>query len=931
MKKSLIVNNRNIVLQIPNFIVNKKIEINGYINIYDGVGVNDIYIVLGRRHIYTKIKYIDKSKYKFSFSFKTGIGFKLCKLVFINNENVEINIRRLFLSIPDTIVKISKSTLPPPNKRKYHDWIANIEYAPSRKESSTILSKISKQPLISVIIPIYNPNISHLKECLNSVLGQFYENWEVCAVDDGSTSIDVINTLNEYSNADNRIKVLRHDINRHISCASNSALGIATGEYALFLDQDDLLRQHSLMFIVYAINLFQDSVIIYSDEDKIDKNGKRYDPFFKPAWDPILIHAQNYICHLMTIKMSAIKESGMMSVGYEGSQDWDLVLRISNMYPIETIIHIPFILYHWRAGDMSTATNINNKSYSTTNSLKAINDHIARNNYKANARILDSKYILFNFELQHSPHVSIIIPSKDNGKILRNCVDSIIENTSYTNYTIYIIDNNSKCHTTLSILNQYKNNELIRVQVDKQSFNYSAINNQAVKLIKNTEVLVFLNDDTQIISKDWLESISAYAVLKDIGAVGVKLLYPDNTLQHAGVVLGMGGVAGHAFKHLPSDCSKHMHRANLSHSISAVTGACLAIEAKKFNACGGFDEKSLKVAFNDIDLCIKLLNIGLNNVYIANVRIMHHESFSRGSDKLGENLHRFRKECEIMKERWSMHLENDKFYNPNLELSTEQFDIGWKKLNLTSIEKRNTNNYLRYFDGTYPSFIRKRICLYSLLRGNGLEIGAFEHPAIIPDYCKVKYCDVLHKNDAIKLFPEINEANLPEIDYIINLDETGLNDFSSNSYDFIIINHVIEHLYNPIKALSECFRVLKKGGLIVISVPDKEYTFDRDRPLTEYNEIVERWKSRNYEATLIDYMDIINYIHKDYIHKSESEIHDLLQSFKNRREHLNIWNSKSYSQFMESSLKLLSINALPIKEYYASDNNFEYSSLWIKN
>lgn len=548
----------------------------------------------------------------------------------------------------------------------YLDWIKKYELF-SIDELKNELISFKKLPLISIVMPVYNPNLKWLSEAINSVMNQIYDNWELCISDDASTDEDVKKILNKYQKIDSRIKVIFRKKNGHISEASNSAIKIATGKWIGLLDQDDILSKDALFEVVKSINLNPKLKLIYSDEDKISEKGLRFGPYFKSDWNLDLFYSHNMFSHFGVYKSSLIKSIKGFRKGFEGAQDYDLALRCIEHTKDSEIYHIPKILYHWRFHDGSTSKDAGNKPYAMLAGERSINDHLARTKKNAKAKLLLGGYRVQYALPKILPLVDIIIPTKDNYKILRNCIDSIISKTTYQNFKINIIDNNSSDKETLSYLRNLKDMNNISIFRDKSEFNYSAINNRAVSKIKG-EIIVFLNDDIEVITEDWLSEMVSQALREDIGAVGAKLLYPDNTIQHAGLFLGLGGIANSPFhKMFEHDHSNdYFSKSQLLQNFSALTAACMAIKKKDFLHVGGFNENDLSVAFNDVDLCLKLIKHGKRNIWTPYAKLYHHESYSRGPDNTSQKINRFKRETQYMKKEWKNEIASDPYYNINL-------------------------------------------------------------------------------------------------------------------------------------------------------------------------------------------------------------------------------------------------------------------------
>jgi GT2 family glycosyltransferase len=553
--------------------------------------------------------------------------------------------------------------------QSYEQWIENSE------EDILEISELKNTPLISIITPTYNTNKTYLVYMIESVLSQTYSNWELCIADDASTNADTIQTLKEYESKHENIKVVYRKENGHMSEASNSALKLAWGEYIVFLDHDDMLSPNALYEMVKKLNENQNLKLIYSDEDKIDENNHRYQAHFKSGWNPDLFYSQNYLCHLVLLKKSIVDKIGGLRKGYEGSQDYDLLIRYIDEINHNEIDRIEKILYHWRAIQGSTALDANEKSYAHIAGLKALKSFFIKKdkNITVEHGLLKNTYKV-NYPLpKEEPLVSIIIPTRDGYNILSKCIKSILEKTLYKNYEIIIIDNQTTSKKTLAYFNKLDKYENIRILKYPHAFNYSAINNFAVKHAKG-EIIALLNNDVEIISYHWLTEMVQHAIREDIGAVGAMLYYDDNTIQHAGVILGIGGVAGHSHKYFQKGVNGYFSRLKIIQNLSAVTGACIVVRKKLYEEIGGLEE-NLKVAFNDVDFCLKLIEKGYRNLWTPYVELYHHESISRGKENNPEKIARFNSEIDYMKSRWLNYLQADNYYNYNLTLIHENFTL----------------------------------------------------------------------------------------------------------------------------------------------------------------------------------------------------------------------------------------------------------------
>ena len=542
------------------------------------------------------------------------------------------------------------------------------------------INNFSFNPLISIVMPTYNTNPKFLRQALDSIKDQIYENWELCIADDASTNKEVKQLLNEYKINDKRIKIIFRDKNGHISQASNSALEIVTGEYVALMDHDDLLPKHALYMVALEINRKKGNLdLIYTDEDKIDGDNKRYDPYFKMDWNSTLINSQNFVAHLGVYRTAILKKIGGFREGFEGSQDYDLLLRFLRETKEENIAHIPFILYHWRIFSGNHTFSTDNQNTSDNSAYKALNDHFEV--LKEKVEILPIQNFPGCWRIKREkekilPMVTLIIPTRDRVEILKNCINGILNETEYENLEIIIVDNNSKEEKTLEYFKEISENKKVRILKVAGEFNYSRLNNFAVKEA-NGEYLAFLNNDLEIIDKNWLKEMIYSALQEKVGAVGAKLYYRNNTVQHAGCVTGIYGVAGHIYKHQPKNSTGHFGRLILEHEVSVVTGACLVIPKDAFNEVNGFDEKELKVSYNDVDICLKLRLKGYKVIFNPFAELYHLESISRGNDETKEKRELNRYERRKMISRYGELLKYDPYYNVNLSLENENVELSF--------------------------------------------------------------------------------------------------------------------------------------------------------------------------------------------------------------------------------------------------------------
>lgn len=533
-------------------------------------------------------------------------------------------------------------------------------------------------PRISIVVPVYNTPAEFLEAAIASVEQQLYPHWQLCLVDDASNLPHVREILDAAQARDRRIEVTYRKKNGHISRASNTALEMATGDFVALLDHDDLLAPHALLMVADAILRHADVGLIYSDEDKIGFDGQRCDPYFKPDYSPELLRSQNYISHLGVYRRSLLIELGGFRVGFEGSQDYDLVLRVVERLQPQQIVHIPHVLYHWRLLPGSVAVGPEAKPYAYVAAERALQGHIERTLLPAKVRPAASPglyHVKFAVPTP-APHVTIIVPSRDNPDMLRRCVHSLRTHTHYPHMDILLVDNDSYTEAGRAAFVSLASFDGVSVMPYPKAFNFSAINNRAVEQARGTLVCL-VNDDVEALHGDWLEQMVGFAVRDDIGAVGARLLYPDSRIQHGGVVLGVGGIASHAYRQSDSRAPGYFGRAKLCQNVSAVTAACMLVKKADYLAVGGFDE-SLAVAYNDVDFCLRLSARGKRHVWTPHATLTHHESASRGIDELhAHGRPEFKREWLDMQQRWRAQIDNDPLYNPNLTRDRDDYSLAF--------------------------------------------------------------------------------------------------------------------------------------------------------------------------------------------------------------------------------------------------------------
>lgn len=556
--------------------------------------------------------------------------------------------------------------------QKRHDYI-------SRKHKSALkqsVSALNNTPTISILMPVYNTPKALLDEAIQSVVDQVYTDWELCICNDASTTPHISKQLADWAAKDTRIKIVTHKKNGHISKASNSAFKLVTSDWVALLDHDDVLRENALAEIAIVINENPDCQIIYSDEDKIDDQSNRFDPHFKPDFSPELFRSMNYLNHLTVHRTDNIKTVSGWRHEFVGSQDYDLNLRIWECIEDRQIIHIPKILYHWRATQGSTALSVTEKEYTEDAALKALKDHIERTKQRADILPIEGLpfYRTAYSIAEPKPLVSLIIPTKDKMDLLKGCLDSIVEKTRYENYEIIVIDNNSEEEKTLDYFSQIKRLKTARVYKYQKPFNFSAINNFGVKKAKG-DIIGLINNDLEIITPGWMTEMVSWAQQDRVGCVGSKLYFGNETVQHGGVILGIGGVAGHSHKYFHRNQLGYFSRLKVTQNLSAVTGACLFVRKSIYDDLGGLDEDNLTIAFNDIDFCLRVRKAGYVNVWTPFAEMYHYESISRGAEDNPEKIARFNAELQYMRKTWRDELYSDPYYSPNLSRTHEDFSL----------------------------------------------------------------------------------------------------------------------------------------------------------------------------------------------------------------------------------------------------------------
>ncbi len=605
--------------------------------------------------------------YSFILKAHTVFGRTLSKLFPVNSRRRHFlgKIYRRFFGNPDVVRNLSL----------YQLWISNNE--PTLHELAEQKQGVDcwpRQPRISIVTPVYKTPLKILREMIESVVAQTYPYWELCIANGSPDVPDIQAILSEYEEKDSRIKVISLDENLGIAGNTNAAIAIASGEFIGFLDHDDLLAPFALYSVAKTITENPECDLVYSDEDKITENSEmRYAPFFKPAFSPDYLRTNNYICHFLVVRKTSGDQIGWIREGFEGAQDFDLVLR--SIEHARFVAHIPQILYHWRAVPESTANKLEAKEYASESGIKAVREHLQRLGLAAEV-VPGSVPAMYRpiYSIDRSNLVSIIIPSQDHADDLRKLISSILDQSTYSNYEILIIENHSVEEETFAYYKTLETYPNIRVLTYTEPFNFSKINNFAVEFASGN-VFLFMNNDMEVITPDWLERMLEYAVRPETGIVGAKLYYPNDTIQHAGIIVGYGGIAGHAFHGFRRDVSGYYLMLQTARNVSAVTGACLMIRKNTFEAIHGFDE-NYRLAFGDVDICLKSLQAGYLNIWTPFAELYHFESKTRGYEDSPEKIRRFHSEIRKFKERWwHFLLQGDDYYNPNLRLEGTSYEI----------------------------------------------------------------------------------------------------------------------------------------------------------------------------------------------------------------------------------------------------------------
>jgi len=774
-------------------------------------------------------------------------------------------VRKLFSKIFGRGVAVRMSVaLPPapdivPSALEYERWVKECDTlsGEDRLAIGRHIQTFTFMPLISVVMPAYETPAWALRATIESVRSQLYPNWQLCIADDASPSPHVTEILRTAADEDNRIRWMRRETNGNISAASNSALSLASGEFIALLDHDDILPPHALYEVVAALNKNPDLDIIYSDEDQIDEHGRRQNAYFKTDWNIELLLGHNMVSHLGVYRRELVERVGGFRVGFEGSQDYDLTLRCADTTSAERIHHIPAILYHWRREFGAPSFSERKLEVCADAARRAVADHLQRCNEAGTAHphpgLPAWTRVIRPIPLP-APLVSLIVPTRDKADLLEQCAKGLLQGTNYPNIELLIVDHESRSAETHRLFEHLKTDPRVSVLPYAGPFNYSAINNMAVARSRGS-IVGLINNDIEVIDVNWLSEMVSLAMLPGVGAVGAKLLYPNNTVQHGGVVLGSGGVANHFSHLLPRHAPGYFGRSLLASSVSGVTGACLVVKKAIYEEVGGLDEENLAVAFNDVDLCLKIRQKGYRNVWTPYAELFHHESASRGPDATPEKAARFKSEVDFMLRKWGPQLPHDPFYNDNFSLEIGHcFDMAFPS--------RRVKPWKEDFTYDRMEMLRK-----GLLKSQKIiEIGPLNNPIAPKREGWLAYSIDHASQEELRAKYKVDNSvdpNLIEpVDFVwttgslsdaVPLEHQG-------TFDVLIASHVIEHFPDLVAFLQAAETLTKADGCVVLAIPDKRVCFDYYRPVSTIGDVMEahhQQRVRHSRKTLWDYFSYV--------------------------------------------------------------------------
>lgn len=562
------------------------------------------------------------------------------------------------------------------DRNDYAEWVRRYD-CPDEAQRARLQADVecmTDAARISIVLVVSDAVSDWLRETIESIRGQLYGNWDLSIVNSGTITAATAEMLVNSAASDTRIRSDIRTVARSRVAALNAAVAMGQGEWVVLVEQHDLLSPEALYRLIEATRDVPDAALIYADQDTYETDLGRSQPYFKPAWNPDLFLSTDIIGPMGAYRAELLQEVGGFRDGSEGAESYDLSLRCVGILQARQIIHIPRILYHQRAAKLPDDVFSSRKSMAMTAALDA---HFQRLGILARSEPIDGRTQRVRYCLPlDRPMVSLIIPTRNGLVLLRQCVDSILKTTRYENYEIIIVDNNSDDPAVLDYFSLIENGDTIRILKDARPFNYSALNNHAVAEARG-DYIGLINNDIEVISPGWLEEMLSLAAQPGVGAVGARLWYPDDTLQHGGVIIGLAGVAGHAHKDLPREETGYFGRAAMTQTLSAVTAACLIVRKSVYQEVNGLDEDNLAVAFNDVDFCLRLCAAGYRNIWTPYAELYHHESATRGTDHTVEKRARFLREVHYMKTRWATDSVADFAYSPNLTLRHEDFSLAW--------------------------------------------------------------------------------------------------------------------------------------------------------------------------------------------------------------------------------------------------------------
>ncbi|HXD05320.1 MAG TPA: glycosyltransferase family 2 protein [Burkholderiaceae bacterium] len=565
-----------------------------------------------------------------------------------------------------------------PVAENYRRWIDRFDtLTPTVLESFRLRERMLRtRPIVSVLLCTSQASAQQLDGAIASVREQIYGEWELCIADDGSSSPGALEHARELAAGDSRITLTVCRDGASACDAANAALARASGDFVTQIEQDSLLRPHSLLLVAEAVNRFPEASVFYSDEDRIDAAGVRREHYFKSDWNAFLLRSHHFLGHLTVFRRQLATQVGGYRAGFDAALDYDLALRCIERVSARAIVHLPFVLYHGRLRDGVPPWHLEGEPAGVGAAERALQDHLARLGIGGDVSATSCGYRVHYALPQPQPRVTLIVPTRDQAELLQTCIDSILSKTSYENYEILIVDNGSTQPQALQYLEHLSSHPRVRLLRDASEFNYSRLNNFAVAHT-DAEFICLLNNDIEVITPRWLTEMVSIARQQGVGTVGAKLLYPNGELQHAGVIMGIFGLADHAHKHYSTNHPGYTGRANLVQEMCAVTGACLVMRRSAYLEAGGLDEHNLAVEFNDVDMCLRLRQLGYVNVWTPYARLYHHESVSRGAPDAPAKRARSMQEAEFMRYRWADVIRHDPAYNPNLTLADGSFTLAF--------------------------------------------------------------------------------------------------------------------------------------------------------------------------------------------------------------------------------------------------------------